>query len=179
MRGPSALAAKRGKGGLGSKGGSKPPNPGFSAPQPSGSSSKFFKTPALATSLPAEDGAVALLETMAPPLINAGTNPNGAIAVARFAGKLFAFQSGCETCQFPFKKAKLLPAAEDSGEDPRLACDFCGCTYNLRTGAPLKDAGVSGNVMGKMVRSTNTKGRSGVRVFELAEDDKGRVLLKL
>lgn len=39
-------------------------------------------------------------------------------------------------------KAKVLdPNGETNGDDARIQCDFCGATYNLKTGEPVQKEG--------------------------------------
>jgi nitrite reductase/ring-hydroxylating ferredoxin subunit len=82
-------------------------------------------------------------------------------------------------------KAKILPPPEAGLlEAPRLSCDFCGSTFNLRTGEPVDDAtkseGAGGNMLGGMVKGLmKSRGRKPIKVYALSSDDKGRVLISL
>lgn len=99
------------------------------------------------TSLPQEKNIVKLIETGVPQLMDKGTNPQGAVSIVNYAEKTYCFSSSCASCKIPLAKAMILDANEDTSNiDARIQCDFCGATYNLRTGAPLKEEG--GKVLG-------------------------------
>ncbi|KAL7467446.1 hypothetical protein ACHAXS_007708 [Conticribra weissflogii] len=149
---PALSMAKGGRGGLdvGGTGGPKPKplggnsndNPGDSSPIPKkGKWAAVSGLPSL-KSLPQEEGVVKLVDTMVPALMNKQTNPTGAVSIVNYMGTTYCFSSSCSSCKIPLTKAQVLPPNEDTGnKDPRLQCDFCGATYNLRTGEPVKKEG--------------------------------------
>jgi nitrite reductase/ring-hydroxylating ferredoxin subunit len=94
-------------------------------------------------SLPQERDVVRVIETGVPALIDRGTNPNGAVSIVnRDNGRTYCFSSSCSSCKIPLTKATVLgPNDETNGMDDRIQCDFCGATYNLRTGTPVKEEG--------------------------------------
>merc|ERR1712127_1078669 len=92
-------------------------------------------------SLPKEKNAVNLVDTNVPALINKQTNPTGAVSIVNYESKTYCVSSSCASCKIPLTKAKVLDANEETGDDARLQCDFCGATYNLRTGEPVQKEG--------------------------------------
>lgn len=76
-------------------------------------------------------------------------------------------------------KARVLePNEETSGKDPRIVCDFCSATYNLRTGERLtsvQKGGLLGGVMKNLFDRQLTKA---LPVYELGEA-KGRVVINI
>merc|ERR1711906_94918 len=56
----------------------------------------------------------------------------------------------------------------ETGADPRLACDFCGSTYNMRTGAPVKKE--KGKMLGFLFSKSEDKT---LPVYGLGEQGKG------
>ncbi|KAL9187380.1 hypothetical protein ACHAXT_001483 [Thalassiosira profunda] len=97
-------------------------------------------------SLPKEKNAVNLVDTAVPSLIDKATNPTGAVSVVNYGDKTYCFSSACGSCKIPLTKAKVLEGNDETGDDARLQCDFCGATYNLRNGAPVQKKG--GKLMG-------------------------------
>ncbi|KAL3803902.1 hypothetical protein ACHAW5_010672 [Stephanodiscus triporus] len=98
-------------------------------------------------SLPREEGVVKVVETGVPALIDRGTNPNGAVSIVNYEDRTYCLSSSCASCKIPLTKAKVLgPNDETGGADARVQCDFCGATYNLRTGSPVREEG--GKVLG-------------------------------
>ena len=68
--------------------------------------------------------------------------------------KTYCFSSACGSCKIPLTKAKVLEPTEATGEDARLQCDFCGATYNLRTGSPVEKE--SGKLFGFLFSKSDT-----------------------
>mmetsp|Transcript_9512 Transcript_9512/g.19719 ORF Transcript_9512/g.19719 Transcript_9512/m.19719 type:complete len:249 (+) Transcript_9512:15-761(+) len=147
----SLSMAKGGRGGLdvGGTGGPKPKplggnsnNSDDSSPIPKkGKWSPVSGLPSL-KALPQEEGVVKLVDTLVPALINKQTNPTGAVSIVNYMGTTYCFSSSCSSCKIPVTQARVLPPNEETGnKDPRLQCDFCGATYNLRTGEPVKKEG--------------------------------------
>lgn len=160
----SLSMAKGGRGGLdvGGTGGPKPKplggnsnNSDDSSPTPKkGKWSPVSGLPSL-KALPQEEGVVKLVDTMVPALINKQTNPTGAVSIVNYMGTTYCFSSSCSSCKIPLTKAQVLPPNEETGnKDPRLQCDFCGATYNLRTGEPVKKEG--GKLLGFLFSKSET-----------------------
>ncbi|KAL3823671.1 hypothetical protein ACHAXA_009776 [Cyclostephanos tholiformis] len=126
-------------------------------------------------SLPQERDVVRVIETGVPALIDRGTNPNGAVSIVnRDNGRTYCFSSSCSCCKIPLTKATVLgPNDETGGADDRIQCNFCGATYNLRTGAPVKEEG--GKVLGFLF--SGSKGAP-LPVYGLGEQG-GKVFINL
>lgn len=180
-RAPSPLSMAKGRrGGLdagGSSGGSKPRPLGgnnenaseSTAPNKKGKWSPVSGLPSL-KSLPQEQSAVKLVDTLVPSLINKQTNPTGAVSVVNYGETTYCFSAGCASCKVPLTKAKVLDPNEETVKDARLQCDFCGATYNLRTGAPVAREG--GKLLGFLFSKQETEtlpvyalGEQGGKVF--------------
>lgn len=129
--------------------------------------------------LPTEEGKVAIVETMAPALMDAAANPTGAVAVIKYGPSTYCTSISCASCKIPLTKARILePNEETKNRDPRLACDFCSATYNLRTGERVTSV-EKGGIMGGIVKGLFS--RSDVvplPVYELGET-KGKVVINL
>lgn len=131
------------------------------------------------SSLPKEKGVVKLVETFAPALTDPRTNPNGAVSVANYDEKTFCFSMGCSSCKIPLTKARIIEANEETDmKDPRIACDFCGSTYNIRTGECLADSESKGIVGGVMKGLFAKNKKEPLRTFDLGERN-GKVLINL
>ncbi|KAL7542669.1 hypothetical protein ACHAXR_011975 [Thalassiosira sp. AJA248-18] len=148
----SALSmAKRGKGLSGVGGSNKLSNPksisGSETNENSSPKSNWAQTsiPGI-KSLPKEKYEVKVVETQVPSLIDKNVNPTGAVSIVNYEDKTYCFSVGCASCKIPLTKAKVLDPVEGTGDDARLQCDFCGATYNLRTGKPVEKE--SGKLMG-------------------------------
>ncbi len=121
-------------------------------------------------SLPSEKNAVKLVDTQVPSLINKQTNPTGAVSVVNYDDKTYCFSSSCASCQIPLTKAAVLDPNDETNNEARLQCDFCGATYNLRTGSPVKKEG--GKLLGFLFNKSEDKelpvyglGEQGGKVF--------------
>jgi len=135
--------------------------------------------------LPSEDGEIKLIDTNLDSIKDGTVNPTGAICCGTFDSKLYAFAVNCDCCKVPMNKAKILgPTNDGLVEVPRLSCDFCGSTYNLRTGEAVADAskneGAGGNMFGGLVKNLmSSQQRKGIKVYALSSDEKNRVLISL
>lgn len=171
------------KGGLGESGTSNmKPMGSAAASSSSARSSNWVPVAGLKTvaDLPKEEGKVVLVETMADELKNAQTNPNGAVGVVNYFGKTFCLSSACTACKIPLTKAKVCPPTEETNNvDPRLACDFCSATYNLRTGEKVSDEKSTGGIFGGAVRGLFGSSTAGdLPVYDLGEKN-GKVVIKI
>jgi len=181
----SALMMKRGRGSfqkeLGNSGGNSKGSAGQgSLGQSAGSGKEWITVPKIRTKdLPKEEGKIGLIETMALPLVDRNTNPQGAVSVLKHDDDMFCFSVSCPSCKIPLTKAKVLPASDDSKGAPRLSCDFCKSTYSLTTGEQLESAEQTGLLGGiaKSLFSAN-KEAGPLPVYALGERD-GRVMISL
>eukprot|EP00546_Thalassionema_frauenfeldii_P011451 CAMPEP_0178922388 /NCGR_PEP_ID=MMETSP0786-20121207/16123_1 /TAXON_ID=186022 /ORGANISM="Thalassionema frauenfeldii, Strain CCMP 1798" /LENGTH=177 /DNA_ID=CAMNT_0020596741 /DNA_START=144 /DNA_END=677 /DNA_ORIENTATION=- len=87
------------------------------------------------------------------------TNPEGAVSVVKYDDAVYCTSVGCSSCQIPLDKAQVLEPSEETGSDPRLSCNFCKATYNLKTGERVKTAD-SGGLLGGMMKGLFSKGES-------------------
>ena len=92
-------------------------------------------------SLPQEKDTVKLVDTDVFSLMNKGTNPKGAVSIVNRGSKTYCFSSSCASCQIPLAKAKIMDGNDETSGEARIECDFCGATYNLRTGDPVTKEG--------------------------------------
>ena len=156
----TALYAKGRRGGLTSSGNSKLNKPksigGSETETDSKPKSNWVQTsiPGI-KSLPSEKNVVKLVDTQVPSLINKQTNPTGAVSIVNYGDKTYCFSSGCASCQIPLTKGKVLDPTDETNGEARLQCDFCGATYNLRTGAPVEKEG--GKLFGFLFSKSEAK----------------------
>jgi nitrite reductase/ring-hydroxylating ferredoxin subunit len=128
--------------------------------------------------LPTEQGKAVLVDTMADALMNSATNPTGAVAVVKYGSNTYCVSSFCASCKIPLTKAQVLEPSDETGKDPRLACDFCSATYNLRTGERVTNVKASG-LLGGIVKGLFSSQEGGpLPVHELGEA-KGNVVINL
>lgn len=172
----SALMAKGRRGGLTSSGSNKLNKPksigsdGATDTEAKPRSNWVQTSIASIKSLPKEKNVVKLVDTQVPSLINKQTNPTGAVSIVNYDDKTYCFSSGCASCQIPLTKAKVLEPSDETNNEARLQCDFCGATYNLRTGSPVKKEG--GKLLGFLFSKSEEKelpvyglGEQGGKVF--------------
>ena len=154
------------------------PGGGSAKKKESGSKGNWIQTtiPSI-KSLPRERDVVRVVETGVSALIDRGTNPNGAVSIVNRGGETYCFSSSCASCKIPLTKARVLGPNDETGGgdggDARIQCDFCGATYNLRTGAPVREE--SGKVLGFLFGGS--KGAS-LPVYGLGERG-GKVFINL
>jgi len=129
--------------------------------------------------LPQDENVVKLVDTMADQLTDRGTNPTGAVSVVNYEGKTYCFASSCKCCQIPLAKATVLPPNEESGgTNPRVSCDFCKATYNIRTGERLVNAEKPGLLGGIVVGLFSKSDKIPLPIYDLGEKN-GQVLINL
>jgi len=129
--------------------------------------------------LPQDENSVQLVETKAQKLMNAGTNPNGAVSVVNYKGNTYCFSSSCPSCKIPLTKAKVFEPNEETGDAPRVSCDFCSATYNIRTGEKVADAEGTGGFFGGVVKGLmGAKPSEPLPTYDLGEKG-GNVLINL
>jgi nitrite reductase/ring-hydroxylating ferredoxin subunit len=127
-----------------------------------------------------EDSKVNLVDTMAPQLIDPRVNPTGAVGVINYKGKTYCISPSCSSCKIPLTKAKVLqPNAETKNQHPRIECEFCGATYNAKTGEVLNDASSDRGLMGAVVKGLfSSKEKQALPTYDLGEAN-GKVVINL
>jgi nitrite reductase/ring-hydroxylating ferredoxin subunit len=130
--------------------------------------------------LPQEEGVVGLVDTKAFLLVDKGTNPTGAVSVMKYGPETFCFSVSCPSCKIPLTKAKPLPPNEETNNKaPRLACDFCKATFNLKTGEQVMaqaGRGIFGGLAKAVLSAQNDQ--SPLPVYKLAEKN-GKILFNM
>jgi nitrite reductase/ring-hydroxylating ferredoxin subunit len=82
----------------------------------------------------------------------------------------FFLKHGC-ALQIPMTKAKPLPPNEETKQTkaPRVACDFCQSTYNLKTGEKLQSQ-EGGGLLGGITKALLGAKESGpLKIYQLGE----------
>mmetsp|Transcript_18240 Transcript_18240/g.25948 ORF Transcript_18240/g.25948 Transcript_18240/m.25948 type:complete len:214 (-) Transcript_18240:83-724(-) len=128
-----------------------------------------------------EESKVSLIDTMASQLMDARVNPTGAVGVINYKGKAtYCIAASCSSCKIPLTKAKVLPPnAETKNQHPRIECDFCGATYNAKTGQVLSDASTDRGLMGGIVKGLfSSKEKKTLPTYDLGEAN-GAVVINL
>ena len=128
--------------------------------------------------LSTEENAVQLVDTMAEKLTNGATNPTGAVSVVNYEGKTYCVASSCSCCQIPLTKAKVLPPNDETDGNPRLSCDFCKATYNIRTGERVENAEKPGLLGGVVTGLFSKSEKVPLPTYDLGEKN-GQVLINL
>lgn len=180
------MTMKRGRGSFGKEfdegiSGSKPSKSSAGMSDSVGSSSSRWVPVQGMTSikdLPTEEGKVKLIDTMAEALKNGATNPTGAVAVIKYGSATYCTAVACSSCKIPLNKAKIVGPNDESGRDPRIVCDFCSATYNLRTGARMTSEGGNGIFGGITKALFSAQSSEALPVYALGEKD-GKVLINL
>lgn len=143
------------------------------------SNRNWIQTKNTVKDIPQEEGKVGLIETGAFLLVDKATNPNGAVSVVKYGPQTYCFSVNCPKCKIPMTKAKTLPPNEETqNKAPRIACDFCKSTFNLKTGAPVKTqegAGLFGNIAKAVLSAQDT---TPLPVYELGEKN-GKILFSM
>jgi len=128
--------------------------------------------------LPTENGAIKLIDTYADDIMDGATNPNGAVCVVNFGGKTYCSEVNCSTCKIPLNKALILAANDETGDDPRICCNFCKTTHNLRTGERLANAESAGLVGGIVKGLFSASDTAPLKTYELGEKN-GQIVINL
>lgn len=129
--------------------------------------------------LPQDENKVKFVDTMADQLIDGAVNPTGAVSIINYEGKTYCFASSCSSCKIPLQKAKVLPPNEETGgSDPRISCDLCSATFNVRTGLRVEDSKGAGLLGGIVKGLMNAKDKENLATYDLGERD-GKVLINL
>lgn len=75
--------------------------------------------------------------------------------------------------------AKPLPPNDETGNKaPRVACDFCKSTFNLKTGERLKSEESTGLFGGIAKAILGSQGSAPLAIYQLGEKD-GKIMLSL
>lgn len=132
-----------------------------------------------AKSLPAEENKVGLIDTNLITMKNGQTNPTGAVSVVKYSGQTYCFAVNCPSCKIPLTKAECLPGTAESSNQPRIVCDLCKATYNLKTGAKLTSAVPNAGLLGGIAKTLFSSKESGpLPVYKLGEKG-GKLLIAL
>jgi nitrite reductase/ring-hydroxylating ferredoxin subunit len=127
--------------------------------------------------LPKDTNTVKVVDTMVPALTDKNTNPTGAVSIVNYKGDsdtiTYCFSVSCASCKIPLTKAKVLPPKESN--DARLACDFCGATYNLRSGVQVEKEG--GKLLGFLFNNQSNN-EAKLPVYALGEKG-GKVFISM
>jgi len=129
--------------------------------------------------LPKEEGKVALIETGAFLLVNKQTNPGGAAGTVKYGGNVFCFEANCPQCKVPMTKAKVLPPNDETdNKAPRLSCDLCKSTYNLKTGQKLEASEAAGFLGGIAKAVLNSQDSGDMDTYQLGEKN-GKIMFTM
>ncbi len=175
------MTMKRGKGSFKKEmGGSTGMGSAASSPSSGLASNRnWIQTKNTVKDLPQEEGKVGLIETGAFLIVDKGTNPNGAVSVVKYGQETYCFAVNCPKCKIPMTKAKTLPPNEETkNKAPRIACDFCKSTFNLKTGDPVKaqeGAGLFGSIAKAVLSAQDA---DPLPVYDLAEKN-GKILFSM
>ena len=132
-----------------------------------------------AKSLPAENNKVGLIDTNLPTMKNSQINPTGAVSVIKYKDKTYCFAVNCPSCKIPLTKAQAVEGNAESGKNPRLVCDFCKATYNMKTGAKLASAVPNAGILGGIAKSIfSAKDNGPLPVYQLGEKN-GKLVIAL
>ena len=141
-------------------------------------SRNWVKTNQNVKQLPTEEGKVTLIETGAFLLVDKATNPNGAVGVMKYGSQTHCFSSSCPQCKIPMTKAKALPPNEETGKAPRISCDFCKATFNLKTGEQVTSQESAGFLGGIAKAVLSAQDSTPLPVYTLGEKN-GKILFSM
>jgi len=133
-----------------------------------------------ADDLPTEDegNMIKVADTYADVLMDGATNPNGAVCIIAYGGKTYCTAVNCSTCKIPLNKAILYEPNDETGDEPRLCCNFCKATFNLRTGALVENAEKAGIVGGVVSGLFSASTKTPLKTYELGEKN-GQIVINL
>jgi len=132
-----------------------------------------------AKSLPTTENKVELIDTNLITMKNAQTNPTGAVSVMKYGKQTYCFSVNCPSCKIPLTKAQALEGTKESSNQPRLVCDFCKATYNLKTGEKLESAVPNPGILGGIAKSIfSAKDNGPLPVYQLGEKN-GKLVIAL
>lgn len=129
--------------------------------------------------LPKAENEVQLVNTKAEKLMDSATNPDGAVSIVNYEGSTYCFSSSCSACKIPLTKAKVFaPNEETQNTTPRLSCDFCKATYNIRSGERVENAEKAGLLGGVVSGLFGAQESVPLPTYDLGEKN-GQVLINL
>lgn len=173
------LTMKRGRG-LAKEFGGKSKKGPMSTGAPSSNTGGWATVAGLSSvrDLPTQEGKIQIVDTLVKKLIDGATNPTGAVCVVKHKAGTYCFSASCPSCKIPLNKAKVLEPSDETGSDPRLSCDFCSATFNLRTGERVASVGGSGIFSGVVKGLFSKQENVPLDVYALGEKD-GKVVINL
>ena len=76
-------------------------------------------------------------------------------------------------------KAKVLPANDETNNAaPRVTCDLCKSTYNLKTGEKLESAEATGFLGGIAKAVLGSEDKGGMDIYKLGEKN-GKIMFNM
>lgn len=129
--------------------------------------------------LPTEENKVGIIDTNLPTMKNGQTNPTGAVSVIKYNDITYSFAINCPSCKIPLTKATVVESSNDSNGQPRLVCDLCKATYNIKTGEKLKSAVANPGIIGGLAKTLFSSQDTGnLKTYKLGERN-GKLLIAL
>ena len=175
----SALLMRRGRGSLGREVGGGDSDAAVPGATGMGSSINWIPIAVSAKALPTENNKVGLIDTNLPTMKNSQINPTGAVSVIKYKDQTYCFAVNCPSCKIPLTKAQVIDGNAESGKQPRLVCDFCKATYNLKSGAKLPSAVPNVGILGGIAKTIFSAKDSGpLPVYQLGEKN-GKLVIAL
>jgi nitrite reductase/ring-hydroxylating ferredoxin subunit len=180
----SVLMMRRGRGSLGKEFGDGAPAGGGtelsdSGMGGSGGGVNWIPIRVSAKSLPTEENKVGIIDTNLPTMKIAQINPTGAVSVIKYNKQTYCFAINCPSCKIPLTKAQCLPGTPESSNQPRIVCDLCKATYNVKNGAKLQSDVSNAGFLGGIAKTVFSAKESGpLPVYKLGEKG-GKLLIGL
>lgn len=145
----------------------------------SSSGTNWLNTNKSVKELPTEEGKVSIIETGAFLLVNKQTNPGGAASTVKYGGQTYCFQANCPQCQVPMTKAKVLPPNDETdNKAPRVSCDLCKSTYNMKTGDKVEAAETAGFLGGMAKAVLGSEDKGNLATYQLGEKN-GKIMFTM
>lgn len=145
----------------------------------SSSGTNWLDTKKSVKELPTKEGEIKLIETGAFLLVNKQTNPGGAAATVKYGGETYCFDANCPQCKIPLSKSKILPPNEETNNKaPRISCDLCKSTYNVKTGEKLEAAEPAGFLGGIAKSVLGSQDGGDLDTYQLGEKN-GRIMFTM
>lgn len=129
--------------------------------------------------LPKENNVVGIIDTNLPTMKVSQTNPTGAVSVIKYKDITYCFSINCPSCKIPLTKAKVIDGDMSSNNQPRIVCDLCKSTYNVKTGEKLKSAIDNPGILGGIAKTIFSSQDTGnLKTYKLGEKN-GKLLIAL
>jgi nitrite reductase/ring-hydroxylating ferredoxin subunit len=134
--------------------------------------------------LPSEPNTVGIIDTNLPTMKVSNTNPTGAVSVLKYEDETYCFAVNCPSCQIPLTKAKAFePSLANDGitmTGPRLVCDLCKATYDLKTGSKQNSAAENPGFLGSIVKTVFAANNNAgdLKTYKLGERN-GKLLIAI